>query len=228
MRLLPHGINGIVPSMNTLSILTKNSYRRSTWKNGLGFTDEIAIHPPGSDLRRGDYLWRLSSARIEQASAFSIFPNHDRILSVLEGAGIRLYHRFDEETPEELTELNSGVSYEFPGDIQSRCELMAGPVQDLSVFFRKGEVESAMEVIELPENEVHEISIQSRWTFVFVAGAPVTALPFDDAQEHPEQSVQPGETLFLSLSDEGNQPPSNLKIRAHSSGARISIITLNA
>ncbi|NBS41943.1 hypothetical protein EBS80_04795 [bacterium] len=65
------------------------------------FTDEIAIYPEGASLAKGDFKWRLSSARIESASSFSMFPMHDRVLVVLKGHGIRMAHTYEEGEPEE-------------------------------------------------------------------------------------------------------------------------------
>jgi environmental stress-induced protein Ves len=150
--------------------ISRSSYRRSTWKNGLGYTDEIAIHPPGSDLRRGDFLWRLSSAQIAQASPFSVFPHHDRILVILSGAGVRLFHRFDEQDPEEeRVELPTMNAYEFPGDIQSRCELIDGTVTDFSIFIRKAEAEAMVDTIQLRSDEPYPWTPNGRWNFIFAA-----------------------------------------------------------
>lgn len=66
----------------SVSILKKSGFQRSVWKNGLGFTDQIAIYPHEAELKRGEFLWRISSARIERDSPFSAFPEHDRILLV--------------------------------------------------------------------------------------------------------------------------------------------------
>src|SRR4051794_12660438 len=103
--------------MSSSRIIQKENYKRSTWKNGLGFTDEIAIYPPDSNLVQGNFLWRLSSARIEKASPFSAFPNHDRILLVLKGAGLKLIHTFEEGSEDEVIEVPKLEPYEFPGDV---------------------------------------------------------------------------------------------------------------
>jgi environmental stress-induced protein Ves len=164
-----------------IEILSHSSFKRQTWKNGLGHTDEIAIHPAGADLRRGDFLWRLSSARIEQSSPFSVFPQHDRTLVVLRGAGVRLTHSFvvgssahhasEESEFEEAVDVGSMEPYEFPGDVPSRCELMDGPIEDLSVFIRKAEVEASVEIIDLPGDPEAEFawSPHGRWNFAFAA-----------------------------------------------------------
>lgn len=89
----------------------------------MGFTDQIAIHPPASDLRRGDFLWRLSSARIEKASPFSTFPEHDRVLIILEGSGVRIVHQFSPGEVE-ITDVLPLEPYEFPGDVPTDCVLL--------------------------------------------------------------------------------------------------------
>ncbi|RYZ62872.1 MAG: HutD family protein, partial [Proteobacteria bacterium] len=116
--------------MSGTELLTPDRYSRAKWKNGLGHTDQIAIYPENADLRKSDFLWRISTARIENSSDFSIFPDHDRNLIVLEGQGMRLTHTFPESDSADTVELPKLEPYEFPGDVPSRCELMGGPIQD--------------------------------------------------------------------------------------------------
>lgn len=151
--------------MNQPILLPKSAFTRSLWKNGLGHTDQIAIEPPSADLKKGDYLWRISSATIAQASPFSVFPDHDRALVILNGTGLKLVHT--DEGFEEAVELPPLEPYEFPGDIQSRCELLDGPVRDLSVFFRKGMVSTSIEVIRIPEETAWDWIPEARWNFLF-------------------------------------------------------------
>jgi environmental stress-induced protein Ves len=145
--------------------LPKSSFARSLWKNGLGHTDQIAIEPPGADLRSGNYLWRISSAWITNASDFSLFPDHDRALVILSGAGVRLTH--EDEGFVDTNELPPLEPYEFPGDIRSRCELLDGPVRDLSVFFRKGIVSATAEVVHVDGESVWNWDPSATWNFVF-------------------------------------------------------------
>ena len=190
--------------MISLKTIPKKDYRRATWKNGLGYTDEIAIHPSGSTLKAGNFLWRLSSAHIDQASAFSIFPEHDRLLVILSGHGIRLYHHLDESNPEEeRIELPLFSPYEFPGDIQSRCELVSGAVQDLSVFIRKGEVEATVNIVELHAGEDYSWIPTSRWNFIYAAQSDV------EVQSHsgdPALKLYRGDVLTAELNEPGDRP----------------------
>lgn len=151
-----------------IQLINKDQYKRSVWKNGLGFTEEIAINPPDSSLIQGNFLWRLSSARIEKSSPFSVFPNHDRILIILKGAGVRLTHVFEENGDEDTVDVPIHEPYEFPGDITSRCELLNGAITDFSIFLKKGEVEPMVEIMDLPANETLPWEAPGKWNFAYV------------------------------------------------------------
>jgi environmental stress-induced protein Ves len=60
------------------------------WKNGLGRTEQIEIFPEKSIFPGEDFLWRISSAKVQGASPFSQFPGCDRWLMVLGGQGLLL------------------------------------------------------------------------------------------------------------------------------------------
>src|SRR5207253_2061990 len=81
--------SGTLRTMPDPFLVRRDSYPRSLWRNGLGHTDQIAIEPPTAKLAAGDYLWRISTAQIARGSEFSLFPEHDRILVILAGAGVR-------------------------------------------------------------------------------------------------------------------------------------------
>lgn len=65
--------------------LTPADYIRQPWKNGKGETVELARAD-----RDGAMLWRLSIATVAEDGPFSIFPDIDRNLTVLDGPGFRL------------------------------------------------------------------------------------------------------------------------------------------
>jgi environmental stress-induced protein Ves len=103
------------------------------WKNGAGTTREVTAFPPRSGMESFD--WRVSIAEISEDGPFSIFPGIDRTLIVLSGEGIAL------EVAGRSSRLRPGEApYSFPGDQPAGCALLGGPVMDLNVMSRRGEI----------------------------------------------------------------------------------------
>ena len=198
------------------TILRKENYKRATWKNGLGFTDEIAIYPPGAVLSQANFLWRLSSARIENASPFSLFPAHDRVLVVLKGNGIRLTHTFEDGGEEEMVEIGPLEPYDFPGDVPSRCDLMKGPITDFSVFLKKAEVEPLIEIKEFEEGEVFEWMTEGRWNFAYA---------IQGAFETGAGVLDEGNTLSLEYESVSSEKQ-EVRIQSHVTGTKLLLVSL--
>lgn len=206
-----------------LKVLPKQGFRRSTWKNGLGHTDEIAIYPESAQLKLGDFDWRLSSATIEQNSTFSHFPDHDRMLVILKGKGVRLIHTFVEGEPEETVEVTGLDAYEFPGDVPSRCELISGGVTDLSVFLRKGVAQANLHTQEFHQGEKTALTPQSRWTLFFVVCGQ-----FQVVSHSETDLLNEGDALRIEIErSTETTPPTNddlgIEILARESGTLMSV-----
>lgn len=105
---------------------TSADYRQMLWKNGAGYTVELA-RSAGENLDTFD--WRISMADVKSAGDFSRFNGMQRILTVLEGQGIELY--IDDEY-ESLTTLQS---VQFSGESATRCELIDGPIRDFNLIY---------------------------------------------------------------------------------------------
>lgn len=112
-------------------VITPADYRRFAWKNGLGSTTEIAVHPPRADFEH--FVWRASVADVAQDGPFSTFPGIDRTLVLLQGAGMRLT---GEGEPLEIRALHEPVA--FAGDVGLHCALNAGAVRDFNLMVRRG------------------------------------------------------------------------------------------
>lgn len=94
------------------------------WKNKGGITREIAARRDEQGL-----LWRASVAEVERDGPFSVFPGADRILTVIEGAGLRLRYAAG------VIEAAMGIPVRFAGDLAIDCELVDGPVRDFNMIF---------------------------------------------------------------------------------------------
>lgn len=117
------------------------------WKNGGGVTREIACVPAGADLEHFD--WRVSIARIGIDGPFSSFPGVDRVITLLEGAGVRLFsddgcldHRLDHVlTP-----------WAFPGEVSLQCSLLGADCEDFNVMTRRSRCRAQVQIVKASQN----------------------------------------------------------------------------
>lgn len=66
------------------TLLTQAQYSVTSWSGGT--TTQLAISPADAVYADRDFLWRLSSARVElEHSDFTPLPDYNRLLSVLDG-----------------------------------------------------------------------------------------------------------------------------------------------
>ena len=106
------------------------SLLRTRWKNGGGWTTELAIEPAKADLA-SDFDWRVSVADIEQDGPFSLFPGVERDLFLLDGAGMLLdVHGAEQRIDRPLQRVH------FSGDAPVDCRLIDGPTRDFNVMVR--------------------------------------------------------------------------------------------
>jgi environmental stress-induced protein Ves len=117
----------------------------SPWKNGGGVTREIASYPAGAGMN--DFLWRLSIATVAMDGPFSIFPGVDRIITLLEGPGMRLVsedggidHRFDQPLD----------PYAFPGEEIVQGIVLGGASSDFNVMTRRRDMRAFVGVERRP------------------------------------------------------------------------------
>ena len=104
-------------------VIPANEYRRVRWKNGTGWTREIARMPD-----REDWDWRLSIAEIEQDGPFSVFPGIERELVLIRGNGLRL--RFEDGEVRELQPPHERIRFEAlkKEDHPIMAQLLLAPV----------------------------------------------------------------------------------------------------
>ncbi|MDR2174592.1 MAG: HutD family protein [Synergistaceae bacterium] len=73
-----------------IELVRRDEQPVGTWAGGT--TTQLALWPPGSDYGRRDFLWRVSTARVDlEESPFTPLPGFHRLLMILEG-GVSLVH----------------------------------------------------------------------------------------------------------------------------------------
>jgi environmental stress-induced protein Ves len=149
------------------------------WKNGGGSTREIASWPPGAGFEGFD--WRVSIASIAASGPFSQFAGVDRIITLLEGEGVRLR---GEDLDHRLgTPL---APFAFSGDARIDCTLLGGACSDFNVMTRRGRLRAVLRVLhraaELPAAP-HGLLLawRGRWRAGGEALAPGQGLWWSDA-----------------------------------------------
>lgn len=101
------------------------------WKNGGGVTREVAAFPPGADLDA--FEWRISLAEIAADGPFSTFPGVDRVLTVIQGAGLMM------TVDDRMLALDAASPpLAFAGEAPVTARLTDGPISDLNVMVRRG------------------------------------------------------------------------------------------
>jgi uncharacterized protein len=129
--------------MHEIRHLRTADARRVPWKNGRGFTDELARWPGPADSIDGTFEWRLSRATIAAPGAFSLFPGCDRVLVVIDGDGPVLDHG-GAAPPVKPARLEPCA---FSGDWPTTAGLTGSPVLVLNVITRRGLWRPAVELL---------------------------------------------------------------------------------
>ncbi|MFZ5618563.1 MAG: HutD family protein [Pseudomonadota bacterium] len=119
-----------------MKIIRIDDLEPQPWKNGGGVTREIALCTDDAGM-----IWRLSVADVEQNGPFSIFPGAARILTVIEGAGLRL------RQSDSVIDAPAFLPVHFRGDVPTECDLVSGPVRDFNLIYDPERV--AMSVVRL-------------------------------------------------------------------------------
>ena len=114
-----------------MRILYATERASAPWKNGGGVTQEVMIWPNGAPL--DDFEWRISIADILTDGPFSKFPGISRVLTVIQGDGLRLAIAGAESL--DLDSTSPPLS--FAGDVGCHATLTKGPIRDLNLMARR-------------------------------------------------------------------------------------------
>jgi environmental stress-induced protein Ves len=117
-------------------VVPANEYRRERWRNGAGWTREIAVGPE----KEGAWIWRLSIAEIEQDAPFSRFEGIDREIVLLSGNGVRLH--FDDGSVHALEPPHGRLR--FAGETGVQGALIDGATQDFNLMWRRDAIDAQL------------------------------------------------------------------------------------
>lgn len=115
------------------------------WKNGGGTTRAITCMPAGAGVE--DFHWRLSIAEIAASGPFSTFAGVDRVITLLSGAGVRLF------TPDGCIDhaLTQPLQpFAFAGDAALDCQLLHDTCQDFNVMVQRSFGRAQVQALQQP------------------------------------------------------------------------------
>lgn len=143
-----------------IQAVLQSDFIKMPWKNGRGVTNEISIFPAGAKIEKNDFLYRLSSAPIEQDSDFSLFPGKQRLLTPVKGAGFKLnskvYEKFEVA--------------DFSGGEKTHCSLLKGPVLDFGVLFDPVKVKAKARILHLKSQFSFALDPEQIYFFTVLEG----------------------------------------------------------
>lgn len=119
---------------------------RTNW--GGGVTEQMAIYPEHTSCKNQDFMWRVSSASVEQEeSDFTVYSEYNRIIGPLDGC-LELHCK-------KRVVLFPGDIYEFDGKEKIHS---LGICKDINVMLRKESAEGTMQILELTAGTTIQIS----------------------------------------------------------------------
>ena len=148
-------------------VLRHADYRRMRWKNGDGWTTELAVFPQAGDGAVAAFDWRISIAEIERDGAFSTFTDCERYIALLDGVGMEL--RFDAAPSVRLDRRLQ--FFRFAGEWQTQGVLLSGPVRDFNVIVRRAAVAAEVWHRPLVGPMVFLAAADVTWFVYLVAGS---------------------------------------------------------
>ena len=122
----------------TVSVLRNRDHPRTP---GATATDSPPRSPAGAGAA-SDFDWRVSFAEIAGDGDFSLFPDIDRVIVLVDGPAMRL------AAADGTHELRRFEPFAFDGGQPIHCTVDE-PTRDLNVMTRRGRAEATVEVVAL-------------------------------------------------------------------------------
>ncbi|MEO7744034.1 MAG: HutD family protein [Usitatibacter sp.] len=142
--------------------LKAENYRRQAWKNGGGFTTELAMEPNGEQ-----WLWRLSIARVERSGPFSDFAGYERTIMLLSGDGMEL----DFGAAPSVRIVRREEPFVFDGGWKTTCRLIGGPVKDMNMMVDRKRAQANLRTLALTQEATIVEGSQCTLLYVLRGGA---------------------------------------------------------
>jgi len=121
----------------------------------------------------------VSRASVQENGPFSRFPDHTRVIVVLDGNGLLISH----DQGKTVTEVKPLQPYEFDGELDTRCELVAGAIKDFNVFYKKNiGVRPEVTVVKLATATIHH-SVEANSFIHVLSGELEVALTENQGQQ---------------------------------------------
>ncbi len=186
-------------------LIRAGEYRRMRWKNGAGWTSELARAGTGAD-----FDWRVSVAEIERDGAFSTFTGCDRQIALLDGAGMEI--EFEEA---ETIRLDQRLRFfAFAGEWHAHGRLLGGPVRDFNVIVRRDAFNVELLYRPLVGPMVFLPAAGTTW-FVYLVGGHA------ELKDVPGMELDAGDSLLL-------EPGDTVRNRVLSGGGEVVLVKLVA
>lgn len=182
---------------------TPSDYRRMPWKNGGGFTTEMLIYPADASL--DNFVWRLSMAEVNSDGPFSFFPQIDRTLTLLQGAGMVLHHDDGVEPDQRVSLIADSAPYAFAGEVAIRAELVQGGIVDLNMMSRRDVCSHYVQILAEGQHYIQASDAQQLLLFCATGSAAVTS-------ENTHVNLMASETLLLEEQHEHQGIALNLQV----------------
>lgn len=142
-----------------MRIISFSELESAPWKNGGGTTREITA------ARIGDMLvWRLSMADVASDGPFSNFEGYTRILTVIEGKGVRLVGK------DRVLDAHYGAPVEFSGASPIEAKLTDGPIRDLNLIFDPKRCGGKVELAKAPMHLKLEANLNRTYAIIGFEG----------------------------------------------------------
>jgi len=171
------------------------------WKNGKGETLQIALIPRSAKFPTDPFLWRLSSAVIEESGPFSEFFGYQRAIVLLSGRGLSIQLNSGEKQ-----QITQNSVFSFSGDEKAMGFLQDGPVVDLNLIWNDNKIGCQFK-------PVTAVELDSKNGITFIVAAKTQTVifyfvkPGAQINESGERiSFSRGDTSILERNDQSGNP----------------------